>query len=58
MARQPSQQSRHSCLYAWLPPWARAGEPVHWWCRATVSADGAVSFWDDDGSPWLAENGL
>ena len=40
------------------PPWARAGEPVHWWCRATVSADGAVSFWDDDGSAWLAENGL
>ena len=23
-----------------------------------VSADGAVSFWDDDGSAWLAENGL
>ena len=56
MARQPSQQSRHSCLYAWLPPWARAGEPVHWWCRDL--RDGAVSFWDDDGSARLAENGL
>ncbi|MDT5101291.1 MAG: hypothetical protein QOC76_5028 [Mycobacterium sp.] len=30
----------------------------HWWLRATVTADGAVSFYDDDGSIWLAENGI
>ncbi|SUA03099.1 Uncharacterised protein [Mycolicibacterium fortuitum] len=41
-----------------LPPWARAGEPVHWFHRAIVTADGAASFYDDDGSRWLAENGL
>jgi hypothetical protein len=30
----------------------------HWWRRAVVSADGAVAFRDDDGSAWLAENGI
>jgi hypothetical protein len=30
----------------------------YWWRRATVSADGAVTFYDDDGSAWLAENRL
>ena len=28
------------------------------WTRAVVDADGAVAFRDDDGSAWLAENGL
>lgn len=41
-----------------MPPWARAGEPVHWSRRAIVTADGAVSFYTDDGGRWLAENGL
>ena len=41
-----------------LPAWARVGEKLNWWRRAIVSADGAVRFWDDDGSVWLAENGL
>jgi hypothetical protein len=42
-----------------LPAWARpAGERMHWWRRAIVSADGAVEFYDDDGSAWLAENDL
>jgi hypothetical protein len=41
-----------------LPAWARVGEPLHWWRRAVVSADGAVRFYDDDGRLWLAENGL
>ena len=41
-----------------LPRWARAGEELRWWRRATVAADGAVTFYDDDGSAWLAENGL
>jgi hypothetical protein len=42
-----------------LPAWARpAGERMHWWRRATVTAFGAVTFYDDDGSAWLAENGL
>jgi hypothetical protein len=30
----------------------------HWWRRATVTAAGAVKFWDDDGSAWLAEQEL
>ena len=41
-----------------LPPHARAGMACHWWTRAVVDADGAVEFYDDDGSAWLAENGL
>jgi hypothetical protein len=41
-----------------LPDWARIGEPTHWWRRATATADGAVNFYDDDASAWLAENGL
>jgi hypothetical protein len=41
-----------------LPPWAREGEAAHWWRRATVTADGSVQFHNDDGSAWLAENGL
>jgi hypothetical protein len=41
-----------------LPAWARVGEACHWWRRATVTASGEVSFYDDDGSIWLAENGL
>ena len=40
-----------------LPAWARVGEKLHWWRRATVSAD-SVTFYDDDGSEWLTENGL
>jgi hypothetical protein len=40
-----------------LPAWAR-GETTRWWRQATVRADGAVTFWDDDGSTWLAEHGL
>jgi hypothetical protein len=31
---------------------------AHWWRRATVTASGDVSFYDDDGSNWLTENGL
>jgi hypothetical protein len=31
---------------------------AHWWNRATVSADGGVTFYDDSGSRWLTENGL
>jgi hypothetical protein len=30
-------------LYA-LPSWLRVGEPLHWWRRAVVDADGAVEF--------------
>ena len=41
-----------------LPAWARNGDVLHWTRRATVSADGTVAFRDDDGSAWLAENGL
>lgn len=41
-----------------LPPWARVGEAVHWWRRATVTATGAVTFYNDDASRWLAESGL
>ena len=37
---------------------ARVGQALHWWRRAVVSADGAVVLRDDDGSAWLAENGL
>ncbi|MGH3551644.1 MAG: hypothetical protein ACRDT5_03405 [Mycobacterium sp.] len=40
-----------------LPRSAR-GEELAWWRRAVVSADGAVAFYDDDGSRWLAGNGL
>ena len=40
-----------------LPPWAREGEAAHWWRRAIVTADGAVSFYDS-GAAWLTENGL
>ena len=40
-----------------LPPWARAGMVCHWWTRAVVDADGVVELYDD-GSVWLAENGL
>jgi hypothetical protein len=42
-----------------LPAWARpAGERMHWWRRAIVSADGAVEFYDDSGAMFLAEHGL
>ena len=41
-----------------LPPYARAGRRCRWRDRAVVDADGAVEFYDDDGSAWLAENGL
>lgn len=41
-----------------LPAWARVGEVGHWWRRAIVTPAGAVTFWEDDGSMWLAENGL
>jgi hypothetical protein len=41
-----------------LPLYARAGMVCHWWTRAVVSADGAVTFRDDDGAAWLAENDL
>jgi hypothetical protein len=41
-----------------LPPWARVGVTVRWWTRAVVRPDGTVTFRDDDGSLWLAENGL
>jgi hypothetical protein len=41
-----------------LPSWARVGEEPRWWRRVTVSADGSVEFWDDDGSAWLAENNI
>jgi hypothetical protein len=41
-----------------LPAWARVGEVCHWWRRTTVTAFGVVTFYDDDGSAWLAENGL
>jgi hypothetical protein len=29
-----------------------------WWRRAIATAAGVVEFYDDDGSAWLAENGL
>ena len=41
-----------------LPAWAREGQPMHWWRRATVAVTGAVDWYDDDGSRWLADNGL
>jgi hypothetical protein len=41
-----------------LPLYARAGMVCHWWTRAVVSADGAVTFRDDDGAALLAENDL
>jgi hypothetical protein len=41
-----------------LPPYARAGVECHWWTRAGMNPDGGVTFWDDDGAAWLAENGL
>ena len=41
-----------------LPPYARAGVVCRWWTRAVVDADGGIRFYDDDGSRWLAENGL
>ncbi|PND54342.1 hypothetical protein CRM90_28430 [Mycobacterium sp. ENV421] len=40
-----------------LPPWARVGEPLRWWRRATVSADGSMQLRDDD-SAWIVEHGL
>jgi hypothetical protein len=41
-----------------LLAWAREGETTHWWGRATVTAAGVVAFYHDDGSRWLADNGL
>ena len=41
-----------------LPSWARVDEPLRWWRRAVVSADGSVVLRDDDGRLWLEENGL
>lgn len=41
-----------------LPRWARPGEELRWWRRATVSPDGTAAFYDDDGTAWLAEQGL
>lgn len=41
-----------------LLAWAREGETTHWWGRATVTAAGVVVFYHDDGSRWLADNGL
>ncbi|MGV0781464.1 hypothetical protein [Mycolicibacterium sp. XJ775] len=41
-----------------LPPWARVGVVMRWWIRAVVAPDGTVTYGDDDGSRWLAEDGL
>jgi hypothetical protein len=41
-----------------LPASAREGETCHWWRRPTVTAAGVVTFYDDTGARWLAENGL
>lgn len=41
-----------------LPPWARVGVAVRWWTRAVVQPDGTVTYHDDDGSRWMAENEL
>jgi hypothetical protein len=41
-----------------LPAWARVGVVCRWWTRAVVGPDNTVTFRDDDGSRWLAENGL
>ena len=41
-----------------LPAWARVGAVCRWWTRAVVRPDNTVTFRDDDGSAWLAENGL
>jgi hypothetical protein len=41
-----------------LPEWARVGETTHWWRLATVRPDETVTFRDDNGLNWLAENGL
>jgi hypothetical protein len=41
-----------------LPPEARVGLTCHWWTRAVARPDGTVTIRDDDGSMWLAENGL
>jgi len=41
-----------------LPPHARVGLDHHWWNRATVSPDGSIALSVDDGSLWLAEQGL
>ncbi len=41
-----------------LPPHARAGVVCRWCDRAVVVPDGWVEFYTDDGSVWLAENGL
>jgi hypothetical protein len=54
--RQPTPALLVTPLTPWHP--ARVGDVCHWWRRATVTAAGAVKFWDDDGSAWLAENGV
>ncbi|OCB14147.1 hypothetical protein A5717_11595 [Mycolicibacterium porcinum] len=41
-----------------LPPWARVGVVVRWWTRVVVAPDGTVTYEDDDGSRWMAENEL
>jgi hypothetical protein len=41
-----------------LPQWARVGEETHRWRRARVTAAGAVTFYEDDGSAWLEDNRL
>ena len=41
-----------------LPPYARSEMTCRWWYRATVRADGTVTFGIDDGSKWLEENRL
>lgn len=41
-----------------LPAWARVSVVCRWWTRAVVRPDNTVTFRDDDGAAWLAENGL
>jgi hypothetical protein len=41
-----------------LPLWAREGVECRWWLRAVVHPDDSIRFVEDDGSRWLAENGL
>ena len=52
-----SAVSRSTCPPAIFHRGRGAGMVCHWWTRAVVDADGVVEFYDD-GSVWLAENGL
>jgi hypothetical protein len=37
---------------------ARAGVACRWWTRAVLQPGGTIAYHDDDGSQFLAENGL